>query len=404
MATYGYEAVDQSGKEINGSMEANSIDAVRAEMRKQGLTVIKIQEQSMLTKDINFDIGGQPTTRDLSVFCRQFVSITKAGVSIMEALKMLLEQTENKKLQKAVAQVKADVEKGETLANALAEHPKIFPSLMINMVEAGEASGNLEVAFDRIATQLERSNKTQALVKKAMIYPIVVLIVALAVVVVMLVVVIPSYTEMFADMGTELPGITKAVVALSDFIIGKWYIILAIVIAIVFAIKSYVSTDNGKHVVGKLALSIPAVSNLVIKSASSMMARTLSTLLSSGVPLMEAVEIVAGVMSNVWYKEALMDAKVEITLGMPLSRPLEECGLFPPMVYHMVRIGEESGNTEEMLEKLADYYDEEVEMAVQSLMAAMEPMIIILMAGIVGVLLGAVMAPMMTLYESLNAL
>lgn len=404
MATYGYEAVDRSGKEVKGSLEVNSIEAAKAELNKQGLTIINLQEQSILTKDIDIDIGGKPTTRDLSVFCRQFVSITKAGVSILEALKMLMEQTENKKLQKAIALVKADVEKGETLAGSLSKHPKIFPPLMINMVAAGEASGSLETSFERVATQLERSNKTQALVKKAMIYPIVVACVAVAVVIVMLVVVIPSYTSMFEDLGTDLPGITKAVVAMSDFIIAKWYIIIAVIIAAVLGIKTYAASDSGKHLFGKLALSIPAIKNLVTKSASSMMARTLSTLMGSGVPLIEAVDIVSGVMSNIWFKEALQDAKNEITLGTPLSKPLEDCGLFPPMVYHMVKIGEESGNTEEMLDKLADYYDEEVEMAVQSLMAAMEPMIIIVLAGIVGVLLFSVMAPMVKLYDSLNAM
>lgn len=404
MATYGYEAVDATGKGVKGSLDVNSMEAARAELKKQGLTIVSLQEQSILQKDINIDIGGKPTTRDLSVFCRQFVSITKAGVNILEALRMLVEQTENKKLQKTLAEVKAEVEKGETLAGSLGKYPKVFPSLMINMVAAGEASGNLETAFDRVATQLERSNKTQSLVKKAMIYPIVLACVAVAVVVVMLVVVIPSYTEMFTDLGTELPGITKMVVAMSDFIIARWYLILAVLIVVVLGVRAYAATDSGKHLIGKIALSIPAVKNLVTKSAASLMARTLSTLLGSGVPLVEAVEIVSGVMSNIWFKEALQNARTEIMLGMPLSKPLEDCGLFPPMVYHMMRIGEESGNTEEMLDKLADYYEEEVELAVQSLMAAMEPMIIIVLAGIVGVLIASVMAPMLTMYEALDNL
>lgn len=404
MALYGYEAVNSSGKRVKGSVDVENMELAKAEIKKQGLTPIKIQEQSALTKDLDIDIGGKPSARDLAVFCRQFVSITKAGVSILEALRMLREQTENKKLQKAIAKVTADVEKGETLAGAMALHPKVFPSIMINMVAAGEASGSLEVAFDRVGTQLERSNKTQALIKKAMIYPIVLAIVAVAVVVVMLVLVIPGYTEMFAELGTELPGITKAVVALSDFIMAKWVWIVAAVVAIVVSIKIFAGTNMGKHVFGKIALKIPAVSNLVTKSAASMMARTLSTLMGAGVPLIEAVEIVSGVMSNIWYQEAMMDAKTEISLGSPLSVPLESSGLFPPLVYHMVRIGEESGNTEEMLDKLADYYDEEVEMAVQSLMAAMEPAIIVVMAGIVGLLLGSVMAPMLTMYEALDSL
>lgn len=404
MATYGYEAVDRSGKIIKGSMEANNPDLARAELKKQGLTVVNLGEQSLLTKDINIDLGGKPTSRDLSVFCRQFVSMTRAGVSILEALKMLCEQTENKKLQKALMQVRVDVEKGETLADSMAAHPKIFPSIMINMVAAGEASGSLETSFDRVATQLERNNKTQALVKKAMIYPVILFLVAIAVVIVMLVVVIPSYATIFEDLDTELPGITIAVLAASNFIKQWWYLLLAVVVGLVLAVRAFAVSNTGKHVFGKIALSIPVIKNLVVKSASSLMARTLSTLMGAGVPMIEAVDIVSNVMSNIWFKEALQEVKSQVILGTPLSQPLEECGLFPPMVYHMVRIGEESGNIEEMLDKLADYYDEEVEMAVQSLMAAMEPMIILVLAAIVGVLIAAVLSPMMKMYEALDNL
>lgn len=404
MATYGYEAVDRSGKIVKGSMEANNPDLAKAELKKQGLTVVNLSEQSMLTKDINIDLGGKPTSRDLGVFCRQFVSMTKAGVSILEALKMLCEQTENKKLQKALLQVRVDVEKGETLADSMAAHPKVFPSIMINMVAAGEASGSLETSFERVATQLERNNKTQALVKKAMIYPIILFLVAIAVVIVMLVVVIPSYATIFEDLDTELPGITLAVLAASNFIRKWWYLLLAAVVGLVLAFRAFALSNTGKHVFGKLALSIPAIKNLVVKSASSLMARTLSTLMGAGVPMVEAVDIVSNVMSNIWFKEALQEVKSQVILGTPLSQPLEECGLFPPMVYHMVRIGEESGNIEEMLDKLADYYDEEVEMAVQSLMAAMEPMIILVLAAIVGTLIASVLAPMMKMYEALDNL
>lgn len=404
MATFGYEAVDRSGKTLKGSIEANTIELARGDLRKQGLTIVKLEEQSMLTKDIEFDFGGMPSTRDLSVLCRQFVSMTRAGVSILEALRMLCEQTENKKLEKALTQVRVDVEKGEALATALGAHPKIFPTIMINMVAAGEASGNLETAFERVSVQLERNNKTQALIKKASIYPIVVCIVAIAVVIVMLVVVIPSYSAMFVDLGTELPAITKAVVAVSDFIQAWWYIIVPVVAGLAFLLKTYSATDSGKHVFGKMALTIPIFKNLTVKSASSMMARTLSTLMGAGVPLIDAIGIVADVMGNIWYKEALYNVKEQVMLGVPLSKPLEDSGLFPPMVYHMVRIGEEAGSTEEMLDRLADYYDEEVEMAVQSLMAAMEPMIIIVLAGVVGIILGAVMAPMLTMYQALDNL
>jgi type IV pilus assembly protein PilC len=317
---------------------------------------------------------------------------------------MLAEQTENVKMQKALYAVRADIEKGESFADSLAKHPKVFPELLVQMARAGEASGSLDTAMERMAIQFEKSAKTQALVKKAMIYPIVVACVAIAVVIVMLVFVIPRYMQMFEELGTELPAITRAVVAVSNFIQSLWFIIIPAVVVLVLLIQAYAKTNSGKHVFGKLQLKIPAIKNLVVKSACSQMARTLSTLLTAGVPLIEAIDIVADTMTNIWFKEALKEALEQVMIGVPLSQPLQTCGLFPPMVYHMIHIGEEAGSTEEMLNKLADYYEEEVEMAVQSLMAAMEPMIIIVLACIVGVLIGAVMAPMVTMYSALDNL
>ncbi|MCM1103588.1 MAG: type II secretion system F family protein [Clostridium sp.] len=402
MESFGYVAVNKAGKEIKGSIEAETEAKALAEIKNRGMMVVSLSKQSLLTKDISIDIGGAPKPRDLSVFCRQFVSMTRAGVTIIDALRMLGEQTENKKLQKAIIAVRVDVEKGEPLAEAFSKHPKVFPNLLVSMTQAGEASGSLDVAMDRMAAHFEKAAKTKALIKKAMIYPVVLVIVMIAVVIVMLVVVIPSYTGMFNDLGTELPAITRIMVQASDFLKAHWYLVAGVVIAVVVVIKMYAKTNSGKHVFGKLALLIPALKNLKQKEASSMMARTLSTLMAAGVPLTEAVAIVSNTMENVWYKEALLDVRDQITLGVPLSQPLETCGLFPPMVYHMTRIGEESGNTEEMLTKLADYYDEEVEMAVQSLMAVMEPMIIIVMALIVGVMVFAVLSPMMDLYDSIG--
>ncbi len=404
MATWGYVAIDKSGKETKGSRDADNKEQITRELKNQGLIVLDITEQNALTKDISIDFGGKPTPRDLAVFCRQFASITRAGVTIIQTLNMLAEQTENVKMQKALQAVRADVEKGESFADSLARHDNVFPELLVQMARAGEASGSLETAMERMAIQFEKSAKTQALIKKAMIYPIVVACVAVAVVIVMLVFVIPRYMDMFEELGTELPAITKAVVAMSTFIQNYWFIIVPVVAITVFAVKTWAKTNSGKHVVGKLALKIPAIKNMVVKSASAQMARTLSTLLTAGVPLIEAVDIVADTMGNIWFKEALKESVEQIMIGVPLSQPLQTSGLFPPMVYHMIRIGEEAGSTEEMLNKLADYYEEEVEMAVQSLMAAMEPMIIIVLACIVGVLIGAVMAPMVNLYAALDNL
>ncbi len=403
MATFQYKALATTGKETKGSIEAVDIEAARAAIKKQGMTILTVRQQTAMNKEISLGGGGKtPSARDLSVMCRQFVAMIEAGVTIIDALMMLGEQTENKRLRDAIITVREDVQKGENLADAFAAHPKIFPMLMVKMTAAGEASGSLEIAMDRIATQFEKSSKTQAMVKKAMIYPIAVVVVAIAVSVVMLVKVIPSYQAMFADLGTDLPAITKFYVAMSNGLRNYWFIIIPVIIAIVVGIKSYSMTYSGKHFFGKIAMNFFITKNMSIKSASSMMARTLSTLLGAGVPLVEAVGIVSGVMTNIWYEEALQRAKEEIMIGMPLSRPLEESGIFPPMVYHMVRIGEESGNTEGMLDKLADYYDEEVEMAVQAMTAAMEPMIIIVLAVVVGGLIAACMAPMLSMYQALD--
>ena len=404
MAKFGYEAINKVGKEVKGTIEASDQREAASKLKSQGLIVVAVKEQGFLTQDINIQIGGYPTPRDLSVMCRQFVSMNKAGVTILDTLRMLYEQTENKRLKDALKEVRVSIEKGDTLAQALADHPKVFPDLMVNMVAAGEASGTLHIAMERVSVQLERSSKTQALVKKAMIYPIAVLCVAIVVTIVMLVVVIPSYESMFADLGTELPAITKFYVAMSDVIINYWFIIVPMIAAIALGIVAFAKTDIGKHFVGKLAITVPIFKNLTVKSASSQMARTLGTLVGSGVSMVEATEIVSSIMKNVYFKEALKDASEQVAIGMPLSRPLEECGLFPPMVYHMLRIGEEAGSTEEMLDKLADYYDEEVEMAVQSMTAAMEPMIIVVLAVVVGGLVAACMAPMLTMYSALDAM
>ena len=240
MATYGYKAITKAGKEVKGSLEADNKDLAMAELRRQELTVIDLGEQSFLTKDIDIQIGGWPKARDLSVMCRQFVSMTKAGVSILESLKMLCEQTENKRLQDALKEVRISVEKGETLADSMAEHPKVFPAIMVNMVAAGEASGSLEIGTGSSGQHSWRkSHKTQAMVKKAMIYPIAVCVVAIIVTIVMLVKVIPSYEDMFSQIGYgDLPWITRFYVNLSHGIINYWFIIIPVLIAIVFVSKS----------------------------------------------------------------------------------------------------------------------------------------------------------------------
>lgn len=404
MASFSYEAFTQDGKVQKGSIESENENQARAALKAKGYIVTSISEASLLQKDISISFDKAPTPRDLGIFCRQFVSMSRAGVSILECLSLLREQTENKKLQKTIREVQAEVEKGESLSAGLSKHPKVFSDLMVTTVNAGEQSGSLEVSLERMADQYEKSAKTAAMIKKAMIYPIMVGIVAVAVVILMLVKIIPAYSSMFDDLGAELPAITKAVQAASDFLIENWLIVLVVVVVVVGGLKMYFKTYAGKVTKSKIAIKFPVTKNMVVKGACSQIARTLSTLLAAGVSLVDAVDIVSDTMQNQLFKQAMKDAKEEVVKGVPLSVPLEESGLFPPMMYHMIRIGEEAGNSEEMLTKLADYYDEEVEMATQQLTAAMEPLIIIVLAGIVGLLIASIMGPMVSMYDSLDNL
>lgn len=405
MATYSYIAVDKAGKQSKGSIEADSLEKARSLIKKDGLMPTELKEQGLMDKDINLSFFKKKvSTRDLSIFSRQFVSMHRAGVTILESLRMLTEQTENESLREAVQEAYLGVQKGESLAKSMAKSPKVFPKLLIHMVTAGEASGSLDIAFERMSEQFEKSARLQALIKKAMIYPIVVAVVAVAVVIVMLTFVVPTFMGMFADMEIDMPGITLAVVAASEYMQKRWYVVVGIMIAVVAFIAWFKKQPAGEALISKAAIKLPLFGNITIKSSSAKLARTLSTMLAAGIPMPEAVEITAGTINNLFYKEALMNAKTDVMQGVPLSQPLERCGLFPPMVYHMTRIGEETGNVEEMLDKLADYYEEEVETATQSLMAALEPMLIILMAGVCGVIIGAVMAPMAAMYEGLDNL
>ncbi len=404
MADYIYTAVTSDGKETKSRIQAENEAEARQKVKETGLLLMDLEEADRLNKRIELDFGKKPDARDLSIFCRQFVAMTQAGVTILAALKMLTDQTQNKTLKKAVKTTYISVEKGETLSDSMKLSPKVYPELLINMVEAGEATGALDIAFTRMAVHYEKEAKVKALIKKALIYPIVVGVVALGVIILMLAFVIPRYMVMFNDLGAELPAITLAVVAMSDFIINYWYILLLIVAGAVIGIKIYSKTNSGRRLLGSIVLKIPIVGDLSTKTASARFARTMSTMLAAGISLDEAIDITAGTMGNAVMQDALRDCRAEVMQGVSLSHPLEDSGYFPPMVYQMTRIGEEAGDMEGLLTKLAEYYEEEVEMATQSLMAAMEPMIIIVLALIVGFLVMAVMAPMISMYGGLDNL
>ena len=404
MGSFSYIAIDNMGKEKKGSVEADDKEKALALVKSKGLMPISVTPQSFLSKDITISMSKGTTVREKSLFCRQFVSILRAGVTIIDALGMLSEQTENKGFGKAIKDVQSSIRKGETLGNSMRNMPEYFPPMLVNLVDAGEASGSLDVSLERMAIQFEKEAKLKGMMKKAMVYPAVVCVVAVLVVIVMLAFVVPKFMEMFADLDIEMPKITLFVMAASELVKNNIVLIIIGLIIAVIAGKFFIQTKRGKAVIGYIGVKVPALANFTVKTACSRLARTLSTLLYSGISLVDALEITAHTMSNVFFEEALLQAKEEVMKGVPLSEPLKNSGLFPSMVVHMTKIGEDTGDMEAMLEKMADYYDEEVELATQSLMAALEPAIIVILAVIVGVLVGAVVAPMLSLYQGLENL
>lgn len=404
MPGFSYVAVDKRGKEKRGSLEAETRERALEQLKAEGLIPVSVREQGALNKEIDFSIGKKVKPRDLSVFCRQFVSITQAGVPMKEALQMLSEQTENKWLKRAISEVLLNVEKGNTLADSMRSQPDIFPPMLVNMVEAGEQSGSLEMAFSRMAVHFEKEAKLKATIKKATIYPIILVIAAIGVIAVMLLFVIPIFIDMFADLDIEMPALTMFVMNSSKWMTSHWYVVLAIIVGVVAAYKLIYKTTQGRLTIDRIKMKMPLFGKLTVKTACSQFARTMSTLLMSGISTIDALETTSKIVNNIHYTNAMLKAREEVMKGVPLSEPLEASGIFPPMVYHMTGIGEETGNVEEMLEKMADYYDEEVEMTTQSVLAAMEPIIILFMALIIGTLVIAVISPIASMYNGLDNL
>lgn len=403
MPSYVYDVVGADGRGQRGTLDAETLQAATEKLKKDGKTIVSLGEAGALNKSVSISLfNRKPSPRDMAVYCRQFTSILNAGVPVINALEMLGSQTENKRLRAAILACKTDIEKGESLAGAMKKHTDVFSDIFITMTEAGEASGSLPTSLTRMAEQYEKSAALQAVVKKASIYPIIVLLVAIGVIFAMMIFVIPTFQGMFEEIGTELPGITKAVIAFSNFVRNRWYLLIAIVVGLVLFNRSFGRTPAGKHFFGAVRRKLPLLGKLTDKTASATMARTLSTLLAAGIPMIDALDITSRVMTNVFFKESLEHAHDSVALGVPLSEALNQDGVFPPLVYHMISIGESTGDLDKMLNNLATYYEEEVQQATQQVMAALEPLIIVLLAGIVGIIVFACIMPMATMYSALD--
>lgn len=403
MAVFSYLIIDKRGKELKGNLDADTREDALSKLRQLGDLVISLNEVGMLGRDINLSIFTEKVKpRDLSVFCRQFVSIIDAGVPLATALEMLGEQTENKRLSKAIIECKKTIEQGESLSHAMSQWPDVFPSMFVTMTEAGEASGSLDVSFSRMAVQFEKDAKLKETIKKATTYPTIICIIALAAIVILLTFVVPTFESVLNELGVKLPAITAAVLAISKFLQKFWYLLFGAVLLMAFGIRKYKKTDSGQHFFGRIEMKFPLTGDLVKKTSSARMARTLENLLGSGLPLVDALSIVSNTMTNIYFKEAFLSARDAVLLGSPLAPQFAKENLFPPLVRHMIGIGEETGAIDAMLSKLADYYEEEVEGATERLMAMIEPIIIVVLAVVVGTIIISIMLPMASMYNGLG--
>lgn len=402
MPGFNYTAIDRNGKRVRSSLEASSIETAKSSLRGAGYTILDIKEQTTLNRDIEIPFLGNPKAKDMAVFCRQFVSILRAGVSVASVLAMLGQQTGNKKLRAAIREMQADVEKGESLAASMRRHPKIFPAILVNMVAAGEASGNLEESFRQMELYFDRSKRTKSKVTSAMIYPCVLIVVMIVVLIVMMTKIIPNFLKTFEDMDAELPKLTLGVMAVCEWFKSWWWVPLLVLVALIVGGVLFHRTDKGKHFFGWLARKTPVVGNLTVKTACATFCRTMEVLIGSGLTLTDSMDLAASNMDNIYYLEAIRDARGLVAEGTPLRESLLRTGLFPPMVSNLVGVGEETGDLQSMMGKVADYYDEEVEEATKKLLNLMEPAIIIFMAVFVVIIVLAIYLPMINMTKAFD--
>ena len=400
MPSFSYIAINRAGKQVKDSVEASSLETARNSLRAIGYTILEIKELGVLSQDIDLPFLGNPTAKDMAIFCRQFQSILRAGVPVSTVLSMLCQQTDNKKLSGAIREMQADIEKGETLAGSMRKHPKIFSAMLCNMIAAGEESGNLEESFSQMEEWFDKAKKTKAAVGKAMIYPCVLIFVMIVVLIVMMVKIIPNFLATFEEMDMELPGVTRAVMAVSDWFVDWWWLLTIILTVLVVGGILFGRTSKGKHFYGWLTRKLPVVKLLTVRSHCATFCRTLALLLGSGLSLTDSLELVSQNMGNIYFKEAVQTCRSMVSQGWPLNIALHNTGLFPPMVYNLVAIGEETGDLQEMLTKTADYYDEEVKDATASLLALMEPAIMIFLAGFVLIIVLSIFLPMMNMTKA----
>ena len=398
MPTFNWSARPAAGGDIKqGEIDLPTKDEVLAFLHRQKLIPVAVREKP---KQFQIQFGTGIATRDIVIFTRQFATMINSGLPLVQSLDILGEQTENQALAKVLGEVLYDVESGHTLADAMGRHPKVFTELFVNMVAAGEAGGILDTILLRLATFLEKNDALVRKIKGAMIYPAVIFSVAGMAIIILLIFVIPTFQTMFESAGIPLPLPTRVVIGMSQFLQNFWWALLVGIAVFVVALRQTYATDGGKLFIDRLMLALPILGDLQRKAAVARFTRTLGTLVSSGVSILEGLEITAKTAGNRVIHDAVMSARTSIAGGETISGPLKESGVFPPMVVQMINVGEQTGGLDTMLTKIADFYDDEVDAAVEALLAAMEPIMIVVLGVVVG---GMIVAMYLPIFDMINA-
>lgn len=403
MSTFAYVGRTRQGAVKKGELSAKTRDEAVDQLRKQQVVVTSLEEKS--GKAGKFNLGRGLTDKDLVVFTRQFGTMINAGLPLIQCLDILSTQSENKVLRETVADVKNSVEAGSTFSDALKKHPKIFDELYTNMIHAGEVGGLLDTILTRLAKHIEKSMKLKGQIKSAMVYPTAIIGVAVIVISVLMVWVIPVFAQMFLEMSSGkigLPGPTQLVINISNFFQSYWYVMGGALVGVITAIKRYYATVNGRVVIDRLLLKIPIIGDLIRKASVAKFTRTLGTLITSGVPLLEGLSICAKTSGNKVIEEALMNARVSISGGKTISEPLAKCNVFPKMVTHMIAVGESTGALDAMLGKIADFYEDEVDQAVETLTSLLEPIMMVVLGTIIGFIVIAMYLPIFTMAQAIQ--
>lgn len=406
MPTYSYTIRDASGTVREGTLDGENETAVARRLQEQGATVQKIEiAKNQSSRGGVSNIGGVKP-QELTIFCRQFSTMVDAGVSLVRCLNVLAQQATSAKMKYIISEIEADVQAGQMLSKSMARFPRVFNNLFIGLIRAGEVGGALEESLQRLSSFLEKDMELRRKVKGAMTYPVIVLCVAVAIVIGLVTFILPAFMDMFLELGMQkedMPAMTQVLMNFSDFVLSQWYIVIAIVVAVVIAFRLFVSTKVGRRLYDTFKLKVPVFGKLNHKICLSRFARTLATLLSSGVPILQAMETVAGTVSNEIISDAIVYARTRIREGDRIGEPLAKSKLFPPMIVQMISIGEESGSLDNMLTKVAEFYESEVDASLQSLTSAIEPIMIVMLGTIVGFIVIAMFQPLLAIITNLSA-